>query len=97
MFQLQTLVRTLKKEGERARTNLQVLETLTYSCVNPGDINDLSLKLEQLAQDYRSKLPTSEGLVLLLNVRRAARKRAQQVSKKYKSLPFKNKSRQSAF
>ena len=85
----QTLVSSLKQEGERARTNLRVLETLTYSCINPGDLHELSAKLEDLAKEFRSKLPKSEGLVLQPNARRAAKRRAQQVSKKYKALPLK--------
>ena len=87
----QTLVSSLKQEGERARTNLRVLETPTYSCINPGDLHELSAKLhvDDLAKEFRSKLPKSEGLVLQPNARRAAKRRAQQVSKKYKALPLK--------
>ena len=68
-----------------------MLETLTYSCINPGDLHELSVKLDDLAKEFRSKLPQSEGLVLQPNARRAARRRAQQVSKKYKALPLKTR------
>jgi hypothetical protein len=86
---LQTLISSLKQEGERARTNLRVLETLTYSCINPCDLHELSTKLDDLAKEFRSKLPQSEGLVLQPNARRAAKRRAQKISKKYKALPLK--------
>ena len=79
---------SLKEEGERARTNLRVLKTLTYSCINPGDLHELSAKLDDLAKEFRAKLPWSEGLVLQPNARRAAKRRGQQISKKYKALPL---------
>lgn len=66
-----------------------MLETLTYSCINPSDLHNFSAKLEDLAKEFRAKLPKSEGLVLQPNARRAARRRAQQVTKKYKALPLK--------
>ena len=66
-----------------------MLETLTYSCINPSDLHDLSAKLDDLAKEFRSKLPKSEGLVLQPTAHRAARRRAQRVTKKYKALPSK--------
>ena len=54
-------------------------------------MHELSLKLEEVVRDFRSKLPKSEGLILLPNARKAAKNRAKAVSKKYKSLPAKIK------
>ena len=58
-----------------------MLETLTYSCINPSDLHDLSAKLDELTKEFRTKLPKSEGLVLQPNARRAARHRAQRITK----------------
>ena len=44
---------TLKQEGQRARTNLRVWVTLTYSYINPSDLHDLSAKLDDLAKEIR--------------------------------------------
>ena len=60
----QTLWRSLKQEGERARTTLKVLETMTYSCTSPQDLYELATKVERLITDFRGKLPQSEGIIL---------------------------------
>ena len=52
-------------------------------------MHELALKLDILTKEFRTKLPKSEGLVLQSSARKAARQRAQQVQKKYKSLPLK--------
>jgi hypothetical protein len=84
---LQTLVQSLKQEGEHARTALKVLETLTYSCINPNDLHEIATKLEELILALRKKLPKSEGIILRPEARKAARKRAQKISRKYRPLP----------
>ena len=84
---LQTLVQSLKQEGEQARTALKVLETLTYSCINPSDLHEITTKLEELILALREKLPKSEGIILRPEARKAARKRAQKISRKYRPLP----------
>ena len=42
----QTLWKSLKQEGERARTTLKVLETSTYSCTSPQDLYEPAAKVE---------------------------------------------------
>lgn len=70
-----------------ARTALKVLETLTYSCTNPNDLHEIATKVEELILALRKKLPKSEGIILRPEARKAARKRAQKISRKYRPLP----------
>ena len=77
----------MKLEGERARTTLKVLETMTYSCTSPQDLHELANKVERLITDFRAKLPKSEGIILRPEARKSVRKRAQQILKKYRPLP----------
>ena len=77
----------MKLEGERARTTLKVLETMTYSCTSPQDLHNLMTKVERLISEFREKLPKSEGIILRLEARKSVRKRAQQILKKYRPLP----------
>ena len=58
---------------------MKVLETLTYNCVNPNDLNEIATKVEELILIFRKKLPQSEGLILRPEARKAARKRAQSI------------------
>ena len=69
------------------RTNLKVLETMTYSCSSPEDLNDLASKVERLVTEFRGKLPKSDGIILCPEARKSVRKRAQQILKKYQPLP----------
>lgn len=45
--------KSLKLEGERARTTLKVLEAMTYSCTSPQDLHELVCKVERLITDFR--------------------------------------------
>ena len=58
---MQTLWKSVKVEGERARIALKVLETLTYSCDSPQDLYQLTSQVEELVTEFRGKLPQSEG------------------------------------
>ena len=71
----------MKLEGERARTTLKVLETMTYSCTSPQDLHNLMIKVERLISEFREKLPKSEGIILRPEARKSVRKTAQQVLK----------------
>ena len=77
----------MKHEGERARTALKVLETMTYSCLNPDDLCELASSVENLVSEFKKKLPNSEGIILRPHIKQAVRKRAQQILRKYRSLP----------
>ena len=85
---MQTLWKSVKVEGERARIALKVLETLTYSCDSPQDLYQLTSQVEELVTKFRGKLPQSEGIILRPEIRKSVRKRAQQILKKYSSLPL---------
>ena len=84
---VQTLIQSLKQEGEKARTALKVLETLTYSCTKPNDLRDIATKVEELIMETKKKLPQSEGLILRPEARKAARERAKKICRKYRPLP----------
>ena len=79
----QIFYKSLKLDGERARTALKVLETMTYSCLNPGDLNALTESVEKLMTEFKGKLPKSEDIILHPNARKLVQKRAQQILKKY--------------
>ena len=55
---------SLKQKGEHVRTNLKVLETLTYNCASPEELEKLASKLDSLIADFRTVLPKTEGLIL---------------------------------
>ena len=67
---------------------MKVLETLTYSCVNPSDLREVITKLEEIIVTFRKKLPKSEGNILQPQARKAARKRAQKICRKYRPIPY---------
>ena len=50
---MQTLWKSVKVEGERARIALKVLETLTYSCDSPQDLYQLTSQVEELVTEFR--------------------------------------------
>ena len=87
----QTYMTSLKQHGEHVRTNLKVLETLTYTCTNPDQLDQLASKLDSLIKDFRIALPKSEGLILQPQARLAARKRAKIVKYKYLNLTLRLK------
>ena len=47
------------KQGERARTALRVLETVTYSCANPDDLHEITSKIEEIIVTLKGKLRDS--------------------------------------
>ena len=76
---LYTLIQSLKQEGEHARVSLKVLETLTYSCTSPSDLNELTVKVEELIKSISKNIPRHEGLILRPEAIKAMRKRAQKI------------------
>ena len=87
----QTFMTSLKQNSEYVRTNLKVLETLTYNCTSPDELEKLASKLDSLIQDFRAVLPKTEGLILRPQARLAARKRAKRVKHKYLNLTMRQK------
>ena len=84
---MQTVVQSLKQQGETLRTALKVLETLTYSCTDTDVLQELTTKVEELITDFKTKIPQDNGLILRPEARKAAQKMAQKISRKYKALP----------
>ena len=48
----------------------------------------MTSQVEELVTEFRGKLPQSEGIILHPEIRKSVRKRAQQILKKYSSLPL---------
>ena len=88
---LQTFMTSLKRSGEHARTNLKVLQTLTYTCTNPEQLEQLATKLDSLIMEFHAVLPQREGLTLRPQACFAARKKAQKIKHKYLNLPLRLK------
>ena len=82
---------SLKQKSEHVRTSLKVLETLTYNCTSPKELEKLASKLDSLVADFRTVLPKTEGLILRPQARLAARKRAAKVKHKYLNLTMRLK------
>ena len=55
----QTFTASLRQEGAHARTNLKVLETLTYSCTEPEHLRNLANKLDCIISEFRLGLVRS--------------------------------------
>ena len=70
---------------------MKVLETLTYACTNPDQLEKLASKLDLLISDFRASLPKSEGLILRPQARFAARNRARKIKHKYLNLTLRLK------
>ena len=83
----QTLTASLRHEGVRTRTNLKVLETLTYSCTCLAQLEILANKLDNIITEFRSCLPKADGLLLRPQARLLSKKRAKQIQYKYLTLP----------
>ena len=81
---LQKSTALLKKLGMNARTNLKILETLTYNFTEVHHLEELTKTLECLIKEYQCHLPTSNYLVL----RHQAQQRARQIKRKYLALPL---------
>ena len=69
---------SLKAAGEKVRIQLKEIETLSYSCTSPEDLQQLHCALQQLKTDVESKLPHLEGIVL-----RPAVSHALKIKRKY--------------
>ena len=80
---MQTLWKSVKVEGERARIALKVLETLTYSCDSPQDLYQLTSQVEELVTKFRGKLPQSEGIILRPEIRKSDREWKRAIFLKY--------------
>ena len=66
---------------------IYVLETLTYNCTSPGELEKLASMLESTIADIHTVLPiTQEGLLMRLQAHLAARKKAKMVKHKYLNL-----------
>ncbi len=72
------MIRSLKQEGERARTALMVLETMTYSCANQDDLREITSKIEEIIVIFKQILSRSEGLILRPEARERERPKSLQ-------------------
>ena len=82
----QNSVRDLKKEAQNARITLKAIESLTYECSDGALLKELNTKLKHVMEEFRSKLPTAEGLVIRSSIKERV-KRAERCTQKISSLP----------
>ena len=71
---LQGIVQMLQSEGQRARTNLKALESLTFNCTSPDQLQWLNTQIDVITVQFKSTLPTTEGLVVRPLIQQTTRK-----------------------
>ena len=78
----QNSVRDLKKEAQNARITLKAIECLTYECSDGALLKELNTKLKHVMEEFRSKLPIAEGLVIRSSIKERVKRaeRCTQVS-----------------
>ena len=60
---------------------------MTYSCLNPGDLNALTENVEKLMTEFKGKLPKSEGIILHPYARKLVRKEPNRYSRNINHCP----------
>ena len=65
----QNSARELKKEAQNTRITLKAIESLTYKCSDGVFLKELNTKLKHVMEEFRSKLPTAEGLVIRSSIK----------------------------
>ena len=76
----------LRSEGQRVRTNLKVLESLTFNCTNPEQLRWLSTQIEAITLQFKGTLPTTEGLVVRPMIQQRTKKLTRSFVRKYGKL-----------
>ena len=82
----QNSARELKKEAQNARITLKAIESLTYECSDGVLLKELNTKLKHVMEEFRSKLPVAEGLVIRSSIKERV-KRAEKYTQRIFSLP----------
>ena len=65
----QNSARELKKEAQNARITLKTIEGLTYECSDGVLLKELNSKLQHVMEEFRSKLPIADGLVIRSSIK----------------------------
>ena len=60
----QNSLRELKREAQSARISLKTIENLTHECSDGVLLKELNIKLKCVMDEFRSKLPAADGLVI---------------------------------
>ena len=75
-----------KKEAQNARVTLKAIESLTYESLDGVLLKELNTKLQDVMDDFRSKLPAEDGLVIRSAIQERI-ERAEKNTLKISSLP----------
>ena len=73
----------LRSEGQKVRTNLKVLESLTYNSTNLGQLRHLNTQIEIITNQFKATLPAKEGLVVRPLIRQKTRKLTRELLRRY--------------
>ena len=73
----------LRSEGQRVRTSLKVLESLTFNTTNPEQLWRLNTQIEAITMQFKATLPTKEGLVVRPLIQQRSRKLTRQLLRRY--------------
>ena len=76
----------LRSEGQRVRTSLKVLESLTFNSTDPDQLRWLNTQIEALTTQFKGTLPTKEGLVVRPLIQQRTRKLTRQLLRRYEKL-----------
>ena len=82
----QNSLKELKREAQNARISLKTIESLTYECSDGVLLKELNTKLKHVMDEFRSKLPAANGLVIRAAIKEQT-KRAEKNTQKISSLP----------
>ena len=88
--------RELKKEAQNARITLKTIDSLTYEYSDGVLLKELNTKLKHVMEEFRSKLPAADGLVIRSTIKELV-KRAEKYTQKISALPvYKQRGRKKA-
>lgn len=76
----------LRSEGQRVRSSLKVLESLTFNSTDPDQLRWLNTQIEAITSQFKGTLPTKEGLVVRPLIQQRTRKVSRQILRRYGKL-----------
>ena len=77
----------MRVKGTEVRTNLKVLESLTFNCTKAKDLDDLNKELEAVITCFKKTLPSSKGLIVRPALKQRAKKLRQSALQRYGKIP----------
>ena len=76
----------LRSEGQRVRSSLKVLESLTFNNTDPDQLRWLNTQIKAITSQLKGTLPTKEGLVVRPLIQQRTRKVSRQILRRYGKL-----------